>query len=276
LCDIDIDDKQFIPDFNVELFKDCPRVYGMNGVKLLFFTKCDPFIGNIIDHVPVDKDDKPERYIDLMFGSKLLNLIYGEHPDSTEENPVYYHIDELKPIPFIEYELVMEFIKHFVVDNNFHIHTQNDEKPFIQQEPKVNKYGKRKPTLQEWSKLRLSDVISFTSDKIKHPVHGSTHDYNVKLDLQNDLWHCFSTGCGHSGGGVIELIAVVEGIIECNEAKHGVFDFISSNHEINNRQLERWLKLKKVLESKYNVDVFAYEVAVRHWYNNYKKEVKVS
>jgi hypothetical protein len=273
LCDIDIDDKKFIPDFNVELFKDCPRVYGKNGVKLLFFTECTPFIGNIYDHVPVDTDDKPAHYIDLMFGSKLLNLIYGEHPDSTIENPVYYHIDELKTIPFIEYDNIMEFIKNFVVNNNFHIHLQDDEfkKDIIKQEPKVNKYGKRKPTLQDWSKLRLSDVISFTSDKIKHPVHGSTHDFNVKLDLKNDLWHCFSTGCGHSGGGVIELIAVCEGIIDCHEARPGVFDFIGHNYQINQLRLDKWLKLKKVLQDKYRVDVDEYEIRIRHWYNSCKE-----
>lgn len=49
-----------------------------------------------------------------------------------------------------------------------------------------------------------------------HPVHGSDTGANFTIDTTKNVWHCFRHG---TGGGAIQLVAVVEGIIPCDDAK---------------------------------------------------------
>lgn len=49
-----------------------------------------------------------------------------------------------------------------------------------------------------------------------HPIHGSTTGENFDVDITKNLWHCFRCG---TGGDAISLIAVLENIIPCEEAK---------------------------------------------------------
>lgn len=51
-----------------------------------------------------------------------------------------------------------------------------------------------------------------------HPVHGSTTGMNFAVNTTENIWHCFRHNCG---GGVIQAIAMVEGIIECGEKLRG-------------------------------------------------------
>ncbi|MFB6200158.1 MAG: phage/plasmid primase, P4 family [Candidatus Nanohaloarchaea archaeon] len=53
-----------------------------------------------------------------------------------------------------------------------------------------------------------------------NPVHGSPKTgTNTKINTQEDVWRCFACG---SGGGILEAIAVQEGIIDCSDAESGV------------------------------------------------------
>lgn len=52
-----------------------------------------------------------------------------------------------------------------------------------------------------------------------HPVHGSTNNNNFVVHPEKNVWHCFRCG---SGGGALALIAVLDGVIQCNEAVVGV------------------------------------------------------
>jgi len=49
----------------------------------------------------------------------------------------------------------------------------------------------------------------------EHPVHGSTTGMNFRIDTSKNCWHCFRC---NSGGGPSELIAVMEGVIDCSQA----------------------------------------------------------
>ncbi|MBP7088993.1 MAG: DUF3631 domain-containing protein [Candidatus Omnitrophica bacterium] len=51
-----------------------------------------------------------------------------------------------------------------------------------------------------------------------HPIHGSTNHNNFVVNPQKNVWHCFRC---HSGGGALSLIAVLEGIVPCQEAVSG-------------------------------------------------------
>jgi len=48
-----------------------------------------------------------------------------------------------------------------------------------------------------------------------HPVHGSTTGHNFWVNPSKNVWHCFRH---KSGGSSIDLIGVLEGIIQCEEA----------------------------------------------------------
>lgn len=48
-----------------------------------------------------------------------------------------------------------------------------------------------------------------------HPVHGSETGRNFWIDVEKNCWHCFRHGVG---GGPLQLLAVLEGIIRCEEA----------------------------------------------------------
>jgi hypothetical protein len=52
-----------------------------------------------------------------------------------------------------------------------------------------------------------------------HPVHGSRTGMNFCVNPSKGVWHCFRCG---TGGGPISLLAIIEGIIKCDEYKPGV------------------------------------------------------
>ena len=52
-----------------------------------------------------------------------------------------------------------------------------------------------------------------------HPVHGSTSGQNFHIDIAKNIFYCFRD---HTGGGILQLIAILEGIIECKESVKGV------------------------------------------------------
>ncbi len=51
-----------------------------------------------------------------------------------------------------------------------------------------------------------------------HPLHGSTIGKNFSVNTSKNCWHCFRH---KSGGGPLEWIAVLKGIISCQDAKPG-------------------------------------------------------
>jgi len=48
-----------------------------------------------------------------------------------------------------------------------------------------------------------------------HPVHGSSHGNNFVVDTAKGVWHCKRHADG-SGGGILELIAVDRGLVDCH------------------------------------------------------------
>ena len=49
-------------------------------------------------------------------------------------------------------------------------------------------------------------------------MHGSTNNNNFVVHPEKNVWHCFRC---QTGGGALSLIAVLEGVIQCNEAVAG-------------------------------------------------------
>jgi len=51
-----------------------------------------------------------------------------------------------------------------------------------------------------------------------HPLHGSKSGKNFAINTAKNCWHCFRH---RSGGGPLEWIAVMKGIIDCSDARPG-------------------------------------------------------
>lgn len=51
-----------------------------------------------------------------------------------------------------------------------------------------------------------------------HPIHGSNTGMNFAVNTNSNTWYCFRH---QSGGGPAEMIAVVEGIIDCSDVDKG-------------------------------------------------------
>lgn len=78
--------------------------------------------------------------------------------------------------------------------------------------------------------IPLGNIISFEGMRDvgrnclqgKHPKHGSANGMNFRVDTKNNTWICFRCNRGKNSsvgcGGPSELIAVMEGVIECDEA----------------------------------------------------------
>jgi len=49
-----------------------------------------------------------------------------------------------------------------------------------------------------------------------HPIHGSTTGQNFWINPAKNIWHCFRC---NSGGSTIDLIAILEKIVDCKDAK---------------------------------------------------------
>jgi len=124
------------------------------------------------------------------------------HPDGSK----YELIDDL-PIQTISYDKFMH-----VFDDYFR---------------KIKPIVTRAPSQSNWSGDNITDIpIGNILGSIdlqdmgngcfqgEHPIHGSNNGKNFRVDTNNNTWYCFRC---QSGGGPSELIAVMEGIVDCSQ-----------------------------------------------------------
>lgn len=94
-----------------------------------------------------------------------------------------------------------------------------------------------KPFMRREKKVRLCESgikmdISPVSERIKgltekngelvgaHPIHGSEGGSNFRVNETTNRWHCFRCAVG---GDTISLIALIEGLVQCQELTQGYF-----------------------------------------------------
>lgn len=105
------------------------------------------------------------------------------------------------------------------------------EAPFWLLEMAFEKYiQKNLPQANSYENMiegNINNVISKLNIKFRkignqlmgsHPIHGSTNGGNFVVHPEKNVWKCFRCG---SGGGILHLIAVLEGIITCDQSKPG-------------------------------------------------------
>lgn len=124
------------------------------------------------------------------------------HPDGSK-----YELIDDKPIQTISYEKFREVFKDYL------------------QKPKTK--VTRAPSQSNWSGDNITDIpignILGSVDlqdmgngclQGAHPVHGSNNGKNFRVNITDNTWYCFRC---QSGGGPSELIAVMEGIVDCSQ-----------------------------------------------------------
>lgn len=133
-------------------------------------------------------------------------------PGSTHPSGEKYEIKKDLPIVTISYEKFREVFKEYI----------KEDKPKIIRNHKPSDWKGDNIT-----DIPLGNIISFNKmrdvgrDCLQgtHPKHGSSNGMNFRVDVKNNTWTCFrcnnrdSRGCG----GPAELIAVMEGILQCDE-----------------------------------------------------------
>lgn len=66
--------------------------------------------------------------------------------------------------------------------------------------------------------IKLSGKRSGQEILTSHPIHGSTTNANFSYNASKNTWHCFRH---NTGGSSLELLAIMEGIISCEESIRG-------------------------------------------------------
>lgn len=103
--------------------------------------------------------------------------------------------------------------------------------PFIKKKKKQAQHHNVSTTVWSGDKISdipLSSIISFVdledvgNNALQgpHPLHGSDGGMNFRINTSDNTWYCFRCG---GGGGPAELIAVMEGIIQCGDAGPSCF-----------------------------------------------------
>ncbi|WOF16667.1 hypothetical protein F1737_08175 [Methanoplanus sp. FWC-SCC4] len=135
--DIDTDDLAFLAD--EELFQKCPLISGKKGGKLFFkLNKEKALPSPIIQYTTKENLEKPgteqkPALIELFTGHKHA-LIFGEHPESTPEKPLYYQFlrgfDE--QIPVITWADTTAALNSFSKKHGLLIRMTNEVVPYDQ------------------------------------------------------------------------------------------------------------------------------------------------
>lgn len=107
---------------------------------------------------------------------------------------------------------------------------EKEEKTRVGKIKKTQRNSRIEPLKIGWlDKIRIAD-IALPSPIVRsdpngsgevqggHPLHGSDNGLNFSVNVKKNIWHCWRDD---SGGGPLELIAMINGLIECGEAGRG-------------------------------------------------------
>ncbi|MDI6615276.1 MAG: hypothetical protein QME27_01070 [Syntrophaceae bacterium] len=215
--DVDTDDL-YTDALQESVWKDAPVFRGEKGCKIVFFL--EPF-ENMPAQIQFFKDGDPDPQLEVFTRGKHF-LIYGEHPHSTPEKPIFYTCVRGfgEPLPVLKWIDVRYAVDQLARKHNL---TVRGKKPVNWQN--VKKHTSSGRSISDTLNLRVEDFLRPENpvqhgDEIQgaHPVHGSETGMNLTVNLRENVWYCFRCG---SGGGPLEAYAVSRGIISCSEAGGG-------------------------------------------------------
>lgn len=168
-------------------------------------TKHFYFYGNLTNPIRCKPTAQGDPCADVKFGNAYV-LGVG----SVFENYGSYQVIDDVPIAAITEEQLIAAINEFMITNQLpevectpNVHTVNPELNFPITAILPN----------------IDGLMQHGNSLIgPHPVHGSTTGSNFHVETEKNVWHCFRD---NSGGGPLELLAVMHGIIRCADAGKG-------------------------------------------------------
>lgn len=162
------------------------------------------------EHRTFSCPNPPEKAIGFKDGKNDAGEIQGftkqmVGPGSIHESGDIYKITKDIPIAEVSLEQVKFVFRNYL--------------------KKIQETQKNKSEIDD--QLQIMDIVDTTGLKLEgneyrgpHPIHGSSGGINFFVNPLKNTWHCFRTSCD-SGGGPLQWIAVVEGIIDCSESQPG-------------------------------------------------------
>ncbi|GEM_PF-2755513 len=133
----------------------------------------------------------------------------------------------------------------YVVSNDVEIATVSREQIYSE----LREYIPLDLPQEEAGDISILDVLSRANISTRriggqlvcgHPVHGSTNNNNFVVHPDKNVWCCFRCG---TGGGALLLIAILEKIIDCSEARPGGL------------KGEKFLETCRIAKEKYGFDI---------------------
>lgn len=229
MCCIDVDAMGYVNEFlQNDFFKGCPAITGKKGLKLFCkLIERDEIPTPLIQYY---EDDNPNPQIEV-FTRDRHALIYGEHPDSTTEEPIYYTFVRGfgEMIPELEWKKVKGEIQQIAEKRGLRTRGEKDPIVFEDGDNDGETRAYDETTISDELRLDIRTIampvgkIHREGDEIRgeNPWHGSTSGNNFVINPKKNVWHCHRCG---SGGGALEAFAISNGIIKCHEACQGCLD----------------------------------------------------
>lgn len=220
---IDVDtDSLFDAALDCPQFLTAPAVRGKKGVKIFFFTESQDLPAQIQYY----GDDMNHPALEVFTAGKHI-LVYGEHPDSSPDNRIFYHF--LRgwglPVPSYSWDRITDGVECLVQAGKLSLKNETNKTHQTHHHSPPGAGGKgsqksadltRRVTLASKLGLRIEDVCKPVNPVIKgssivgaHPLHGSDTGKNLHVEAEDQVWYCHRC---HVGGGVAEWLLVEWGL----------------------------------------------------------------
>lgn len=94
-----------------------------------------------------------------------------------------------------------------------------------------------------------------------HPIHDSSTEKNFSVDTKKNAWFCFRH---NSGGGVLQYLAMKEGLIKCEDAKKGALRGKKWQETLQVAVAQKLLPESVLTQSEINPVILAKEIMKDH------------
>ena len=143
-------------------------------------------------------------------GEIRVDGAYTIGPGSTHPNGNLYEIFDARPLTFISEEELREAFKQYIKQP--HIKSVETVKP-AHPSPELDAL-----TIADVCRAYGIALSGGDETRTSHPIHGSKSGTNFVVNTAKNVWRCHRC---QTGGGPIQLIAVLEGIFECEDSEPG-------------------------------------------------------
>jgi putative DNA primase/helicase len=213
------------------------HLHGMSGIGYVFTTE-QGIVGIDIDNAVQDTEieEKAKKALDLFYGKTYIEksqsgkgfhiLCRGQMPEEKIKDIEVYNSGRYFAITGMLFGNCIEINEcHDELDQLYKLYAKEKHPPL--------------PTPIITSSVSWIDALNLRVENIgypikstdcgageirgTHPFHGSTTGNNYAINTQKNTWICRRDG-HNSGGGALELFAVKEGIIRCEDAGKGCLE----------------------------------------------------